>query len=133
MMAEHSDINRDIHRVVNKLPHYHQPPDADTPKATPCYRFDPARLEPQQLSHRIEAVTIPAYVHSFIFLETPLEMTTRTEKEMSALLDKIDDLIGPMDQWTDQALEALNGWLADTSTKVEHEWVKRDSNSEADA
>jgi len=60
-------------------------------------------------------------------------MTSRTEKEMSALLVKFNELIGPLDKWSEQAIERLNGWLADTSMEVEHEWVKRDNTSEADS
>lgn len=60
-------------------------------------------------------------------------MTQRTEKEMVALLDKFMEQIGNFDKWAEPALEALNNWLADTSMEVEHEWVKRDSESEADS
>jgi hypothetical protein len=60
-------------------------------------------------------------------------MTQRTEKEMTALLTKFDLQIGPLDKWSDQALEMLNDWLTENSGSVEHEWVKRDSESEADA
>lgn len=60
-------------------------------------------------------------------------MTSRTDKEMDALLNKFDLQIGPLDKWSDQALEKINDWLTKTSETVEHEWVKRDSSSEADA
>ncbi len=60
-------------------------------------------------------------------------MTQRSDKEMTALLSKFNDQIGPMDKWSDEALEVLNDWLASTGETVEHEWVKRDSDSEADA
>lgn len=60
-------------------------------------------------------------------------MTSRTEKEMTALLSKFTEQIGPMDKWSDQALELLNDWLTRTSESVAHEWVKRDNDSETDA
>jgi hypothetical protein len=60
-------------------------------------------------------------------------MTSRTDKEMTALLGKFNEQIGPLEKWSDQALEVLNAWLSDTGEAVSHEWVKRDSNSEADA
>ena len=52
---------------------------------------------------------------------------SRTDKEMEALLIKFDKQIGPLDKWSEEALERLNDWLADTSTEVEKEWAKRDS------
>lgn len=60
-------------------------------------------------------------------------MTSRTDKEMAALLNKINELIGPLDRWSDQALVRLNNWMTETGDHVQHEWIKRDSNSEADA
>jgi hypothetical protein len=60
-------------------------------------------------------------------------MTSRTDKEMEALLAKFDVQIGPLNKWSDQALEKLNDWLTETGETVTHEWVKRDSESEADA
>ncbi len=60
-------------------------------------------------------------------------MTQRTEKEMTALLSKVAEQVGPLDKWSDQALEVFSDWLAETGATVEHEWVKRDSDSEADA
>lgn len=60
-------------------------------------------------------------------------MSQRTDKEINALLEKFDLQIGPMDKWSDQALELLNDWLTKTSESVAHEWVKRDSESESDA
>jgi hypothetical protein len=60
-------------------------------------------------------------------------MTQRTEKEMTALLTKFNVQISTLDKWSDQALETFNNWLTANSDAVEHEWVKRDSGSEADA
>ena len=59
-------------------------------------------------------------------------MTQRTKKEMSALLAKLDEQIGPMDKWADEALEGLNDWLNKTLASVEHQWVSRDDTSDAD-
>lgn len=60
-------------------------------------------------------------------------MTSRTDKEMAALLGKFDIQIGPLDKWSDAALEQLNEWLKNTSETVTHEWVKRDNETESDA
>ncbi|OGV72859.1 MAG: hypothetical protein A3B82_00775 [Methylophilales bacterium RIFCSPHIGHO2_02_FULL_57_10] len=60
-------------------------------------------------------------------------MTSRTEKEMAALLVKFNVQIGPLNNWSSEALESLNDWLTDINTKVEQEWVRRDNNIEADS
>jgi hypothetical protein len=60
-------------------------------------------------------------------------MANRTDKEMAALLGKFNELLGPMDKWSDAALERINNWLETTGKTVEHEWLKRDSTSEADS
>lgn len=60
-------------------------------------------------------------------------MTSRTDKEMDALLGKFDLQLGSLEKWSDQALEKLNDWLTGTGETVRHEWVKRDSETEADA
>ena len=52
-------------------------------------------------------------------------MTTRTEKEMTALLAKFDLQLGLLDKWSEDALEKLNDWLENGSINVEKEWAKR--------
>jgi hypothetical protein len=59
-------------------------------------------------------------------------MASRTEKEMAALLAKFNEQIGPLDKWSEPAMEKLNDWLADTSIELETEWVKRDGGSDSD-
>lgn len=59
-------------------------------------------------------------------------MTQRTKKEMSAILARLDEQIGPLDKWSDEALEGLSDWLKETLAIVEHQWVNRDASSEAD-
>jgi hypothetical protein len=60
-------------------------------------------------------------------------MTSRTEKEMTALLVKFKEQIGPFCKWSDTALEMFNTWLVDTGAEITHEWVKRDSDRESDS
>lgn len=50
----------------------------------------------------------------------------RPATEMSALLARFQFALGPMDRWSDDALEELENWLVNRRLGVTHEWLKRD-------
>jgi hypothetical protein len=41
----------------------------------------------------------------------------RSSKEMDALLAKIDEMIGPLDKWSEDTLLKLNAWVMDFDRK----------------
>jgi hypothetical protein len=61
-----------------------------------------------------------------------IKMELRTENEMIALISAFHDQLGPLDKWSQKALENLSIWLNDTGIDIENEWVRRNNEAGSD-
>lgn len=56
-------------------------------------------------------------------------MTRRSNREMEALLVKLNAQMGPLEKWSAEALETLDSWMADLRLDINEEILTRDDES----
>lgn len=52
--------------------------------------------------------------------------TKRPAKEMATVLYRVQNLLGPLDRWSDDALAELENRLVTLRFGIEREWIRRD-------